>query len=166
MPSASPEQTVKGEAQIEFSLAEPEQLQSIFELRRETLQQNPDMLGDIEDMYDQTAMHGLARAAGSLVGAGRVFHLPVEGIGEAQVGHITVKKEYRNRGIAARLLDYLEVKTLERFGQVETIYLTAEQQAISLYERAGYTSIQDPYNRDLEGLMLMRKTLSHKADRI
>lgn len=147
---------------IEFGIAKPDQMQDILNLRREVQEKEAGMSGDVTDAHDFEAIHVIATKLGELIGAGRIFHHPVDRVGDVQVGHLVVEEDNRNTGVGTELLDILEVEAGGRFPNAKSVYLLAEPKANSLYERAGYVAIDDPYGRDLNGLLLMNKVLSRE----
>lgn len=86
------------------------------------------------DEDDETALHALAEDAdGRPVGTGRLT-----GDGRiGRVGRMAVLKEWRGRGVASAILEWLTEAARER--GFEEIVLNAQVSAISFYRRFGYT---------------------------
>lgn len=89
------------------------------------------------DEDDETALHALAEdAAGNPVGTGRLTS-------DGHVGRMAVLKDWRGRGVASAILEWLTEAARER--DFEEIVLNAQVSAISFYRRFGYTEEGDEF---------------------
>ncbi len=93
------------------------------------------------DGRDDEALHLIARSAvdGRVIGTLRLL------LGErrAKVGRVAVERQWRRRGIAARMLRAALAMARERgCGEVS---LAAQTNAIGLYEQAGFAVCSEPF---------------------
>jgi predicted GNAT family N-acyltransferase len=95
---------------------------------------------DLErDAYDATATHIVAIGAGEVVGVLRMVDM-----GEhAKIGRVAVRHDWRGRGVArAMMLDAIE--RMRAQGQ-QRFYLTAQVDALGLYEKLGFTAFGERF---------------------
>lgn len=83
------------------------------------------------DEFDDSATHFIATLDNINIACAR---LKTDG----QIGRMAVLAEYRNRGIGAKLLQYLLRIAAEQ--HLEDVYLHAQVSAIPFYEKLGFTA--------------------------
>ncbi|EDN66526.1 GCN5-related N-acetyltransferase [Beggiatoa sp. PS] len=85
------------------------------------------------DEHDAKAIHLLAlNSEDRPIGTGRLLQ-------NGQIGRIAVKKEFRHQGIGTALLDALvNQASIKGF---QSVFLYAQLQAVSLYQRRGFTAV-------------------------
>jgi predicted GNAT family N-acyltransferase len=93
------------------------------------------------DERDEQALHLVALDPGSLrvIGTLRLL-LDAE---DAKVGRVAVEREWRRRGIAARMLSLALAQARER--GCARVRLAAQMEARSVYERAGFAVESEPF---------------------
>lgn len=92
------------------------------------------------DEEDKNSRHYIAIEKGEVIGTLRLREYPK---GEMKVERLAVKKEYRSKGIGKGLLEYAikDAKKLE----TKRIWMQAQCQAESFYNKCGFKSISKPY---------------------
>jgi len=91
------------------------------------------------DGYDAGALHVVAIGAGDVVGVLRLVDL-----GEhAKIGRVAVRQDWRGRGVARILMAH--VMDLSRARGQERFYLTAQVDALGLYEKLGFTAFGERF---------------------
>jgi predicted GNAT family N-acyltransferase len=95
---------------------------------------------DLErDAYDATATHIVAIGAGEVVGVLRMVDM-----GEhAKIGRVAVRADWRGQGVARAML--LDAMAFSRAYGQERFYLTAQLDALGLYEKLGFTAFGDRF---------------------
>jgi len=92
-------------------------------------------LGTERDRYDPVARHLLGRDnSGEIVAVGRI-HFPESNL--AQIRFMATREDYRGLGIGSSILARLERIAIDR--GIQAIFLNARTEAVSFYERLGYT---------------------------
>lgn len=81
---------------------------------------------------------------------------------EANIDRVAVKNEYRNRGVASKLISYTEGELMKK--GVKTVYLEvriSNERAIRLYTKLGYESVavRKKYYDGVEDAFVMKKIL-------
>lgn len=92
------------------------------------------------DEQDVHCIHAIARHEGRAIATGRL--LPAEQ-GVARIGRMAVLKEWRGRGLGARVLACLMQAARDR-GDIE-IELHAQLHAAPFYDRLGYHRVGEVY---------------------
>ncbi len=127
---------VDDEADIVVRIAEADDMEAIFALRRVVFidEQNVDV--DEEwDGRDDAAVHAVAFIGDEVVGTGRL--LTDEGEETCRIGRMAVRHDLRRRGIGDRILATLENAARER-GFAQSL-LHAQTYVKDFYAQAGYT---------------------------
>jgi predicted GNAT family N-acyltransferase len=103
------------------------------------------------DNLDSGAVHALAfNEQNEAVGYARLLHTH-------QLGRMAVLPEYRHRGVGTRLMNTLEEVARER--HFDHIFLHAQVQALTFYERQGYAPQGAPFEEAGIPHLLMIKLL-------
>lgn len=119
-----------------------------FALRREVFVWEQNVPEDEEhDAYDLTATHFVAIADGEVVGTLRLIDLPEH----TKIGRVAVRKVFRGRGIARKLIAAAMAHARER-GQ-DRFYLTAQSDKLGFYESLGFVAFGPEF---MDGGMLHR----------
>lgn len=93
---------------------------------------------DIEwDGRDAEAQHVIALIDGTAIGCGRL--LP-----DGRIGRLAVLAQHRGQGIGAKLLN--AILGIARQRGEKTLYLHAQADAVSFYQRAGFTVRGEPFD--------------------
>jgi predicted GNAT family N-acyltransferase len=106
------------------------------------------------DDDDRRAIHFLALISGKAVGTARI----VLGRGSVKIGRMAVLKNYRRRGVGARLLKRA-VATAKKLG-AGNIYLHAQVAVIGFYEKLGFSCVGPVFD---EAGIAHRKMVLEKA---
>ncbi|MEM9315971.1 MAG: GNAT family N-acetyltransferase [Pseudomonadota bacterium] len=102
------------------------------DLRAEVFIEEQGVPREIEwDGRDAEAEHVLAERDGEAVGCGRL--LP-----DGRIGRLAVRQPFRDQGIGAQILD--ELLGIARRRGERAVYLHAQADALTFYERAGFTA--------------------------
>ena len=86
------------------------------------------------DGADESATHALASLSGQPVGTGRVVYLPTD---EAKIGRMAVELRCRHRGVASRLLAFLEQQA--RLQGARRAVMDAQCYIKAFYTHRGYS---------------------------
>jgi predicted GNAT family N-acyltransferase len=127
----------------EFSLATPEQMADIFDLRWRVLREAQGRArGTEQDDYDDPAfehetVQGIVLMASKLVAAGRIHRLEDDPT-TLQVRYMAVRPRLTGMSLGSTLLRGLEVAAIDKFPDADLISLNARVTAKNLYTRAGY----------------------------
>ena len=126
---------VDDEADVTVRIAEPDDMEAIFALRRVVFIDEQNVDADEEwDGRDEDAVHAVALMEGEVVGTGRL--LTDEGEETCRVGRMAVRQDLRRHGIGDRILAVLEGAAQERgFAQA---LLHAQTYVKDFYAQAGY----------------------------
>lgn len=106
-----------------------------FALRREVFvweQKVPE--AEENDSYDLTAIHFVAILEGEIVGTLRLITQPEH----VKIGRVAVKKEFRSRGIAKKLI--AAAMAAARAEGQERFYLTAQSDKLGFYTALGFAA--------------------------
>jgi predicted GNAT family N-acyltransferase len=119
----------------------PEDLRGAVMVREEVFCREQGVPKDEElDGLDDGALHLVARDPdGAVVGTLRLLLLG----GEAKIGRVAVKRRWRRRGIASRMLQMALAGARERGCQ--RARLASQLQATRLYEEAGFMVESEPF---------------------
>jgi predicted GNAT family N-acyltransferase len=118
-----------------------EQLQDALRLREQVFCREQGVpLAEERDGLDDSALHLLALGPGQRV-IGTLRMLPVAGV--AKIGRVAVDREWRERGIASRMLDAALAAARQR-GCLEA-RLASQLAATRLYARAGFAIASGPF---------------------
>jgi predicted GNAT family N-acyltransferase len=91
------------------------------------------------DAYDAGAIHVVAIAEGDVVGVLRIVDM-----GEhAKIGRVAVRKDWRGRGVARTMMQY--AMDLSRRNGQPRFYLSAQRDALGLYEKLGFSAFGEPF---------------------
>ena len=143
---------------LHVALAGPADVDELYALRHEVFVVGQDVPEDMErDEFDDAALHAAARAAGVLVGTGRLL-APGIVAEAATVGRLAVAAPARGRGVGAAVLDLLESLARERGWPA--VELHAQTHALGFYDRAGYLPFGDVYDEAGIEHQSMRKALT------
>ncbi len=136
---------------VAVRLAEPDDMEAIFSLRRAVFIDEQNVDADEEwDGRDEDAVHAVALIEDEVVGTGRL--LTDEGDETCRIGRMAVRQDLRRHGIGDRILAVLEGAALERgFAQA---LLHAQTYVKDFYAQAGYTE---------QGEMFMEADIEHVA---
>jgi predicted GNAT family N-acyltransferase len=117
------------------------ELRAAFDLRFRVFCDEQGVPRDEElDELDDVARHAVAVAPdGTVVGTMRLVSKGLV----VKVGRVAVDREWRGRGIAARLLGKAHDYAVGV--RAEELRLAAQTQAVGLYERAGYAQDGEPF---------------------
>ena len=88
------------------------------------------------DGQDRDAVHVLVVCKGKYVGVGRMLN-------DGHIGRLAVLKEYRGRGLGAKLVLTL-IKEAKNIG-IRRVYLGAQKHAVGFYEKLGFSAYGEPY---------------------
>lgn len=106
-------------------------------------------MDDLDD--DPATLHVVALSSdGSALGTARLL-APHHADEPAHIGRVAVLSEARGLGVGALLMTALETEALARYGVVVdgarsvSVELSAQEQAIGFYERAGYVARPERY---------------------
>ena len=89
------------------------------------------------DGNEEIAEHAVIFNENKIIGCGRLHYK--NGIG--QIRYMAVDENYRNLGLGAKILDYLE--KIAKKKSLKKIFLNARNDAMNLYIRNGYKTIQE-----------------------
>ncbi|MDP6673624.1 MAG: GNAT family N-acetyltransferase [Gammaproteobacteria bacterium] len=110
----------------------------IYSLRKTVFIDEQGVPADIEiDEFDPVCQHVLAWRDDVAVGTGRIAP-------DGRIGRMAVIAEYRGQGIGRAILAAL--MQLGRDTSVDRLYLSAQCQAISFYEQAGFVASGPVYD--------------------
>ncbi len=140
-------------------LAEPEDMEQVYALRREVFVDEQGVPEDMErDELDALSVHAVACAEGRVVGTGRLIP---PGLAEpsSTVGRVAVAEEHRGTGVGAAVLAVLEACARER-GWPDVV-LHAQAAVRGFYDKYGYTAVGEPYLEAGIEHVTMRKQLEH-----
>jgi predicted GNAT family N-acyltransferase len=91
------------------------------------------------DQYDAGAIHVVAIAEGDVVGVLRIVDM-----GEhAKIGRVAVRKDWRGKGVARTMMQY--AMDLSRRNGQPRFYLSAQLDALGLYEKLGFSAFGEPF---------------------
>jgi predicted GNAT family N-acyltransferase len=124
-------------------LAVPSELEAAFALREEVFYGEQGVPRQEEfDGLDDEALHVVALSPEEqrVIGTLRVVLLED---GRAKIGRVVVKRDWRGRGIASRMLQ-LALEELRERG-CEEVRLASQVQVVPLYERAGFAVESEPF---------------------
>jgi N-acetylglutamate synthase-like GNAT family acetyltransferase len=114
-----------------------EELEKYLYFRWEVLRKPLGMSFDSNtDGNEEIAEHAVVYQENKIIGCGRLHY--ENGVG--QIRYMAVKENYRNLGLGAKILGYLEAIAREK--SLKKIFLNARNNAINLYLRNGYKPIQ------------------------
>ena len=88
------------------------------------------------DGNEEIAEHAVIYHENKIIGCGRLHY--ENGVG--QIRYMAVDENYRNLGLGAKILDYLEGIAKEK--SLKKIFLNARNNAMNLYIRNGYKPIR------------------------
>ena len=111
------------------------------------------------DDTDRTALHLTLYEDGRAAGCCRLF--PGEAPGAWHVGRVAVQKEYRGRGLGARIMEEAERAARERGGLC--MELSAQVRAAGFYRRLGYVQEGEEYLDEHCPHVFMRKQISEEG---
>lgn len=133
---------VDDEAGVVVRIAEPDDMEAIFTLRRAVFIDEQNLDADEEwDGRDEDAVHAVALMEGEVVGTGRL--LTDEGEETCRIGRMAVRQDLRRHGIGDRILALLEDAAQERgFAQVQ---LNAQTYVKDFYAQAGYAEYGETF---------------------
>lgn len=148
---------VNDEAEMVVRIAEPDDMEAIFALRRVVFIDEQNVDPDEEwDGRDEDAVHAVALVEGEVVGTGRL--LMDEGEKTCRIGRMAVRQDLRRHGIGDRILAVLEAAAQERgFGQA---LLHAQTYVKDFYAQAGYTEQGEKFMEAGIEHVAMTKSLS------
>lgn len=123
-------------------MQEPGELKAAFALREEVFygEQGVPQQEDLDGL-DEQALHviALSPVETQMIGTLRVV---LDG-SRAKIGRVVVKRDWRGRGIASRMLELALTEVRER--GCEEVRLASQTQVVPLYERAGFTVESEPF---------------------
>ena len=111
------------------------------------------------DETDNTALHLTLYEDSKAVGCCRLF--PGEGPGAWHVGRVAVKREYRDKGLGARIMEGAEQAAREQGGLY--MELSAQARAAGFYRRLGYVQEGEEYLDEHCPHVYMRKQISERG---
>lgn len=111
------------------------------------------------DSTDPTALHLTLYEDGRALGCCRLF--PGEAPGAWHVGRVAVQKEYRGRGLGARIMEEAERAVRQRGGLC--LELSAQTRAAGFYQRLGYVQEGEEYLEEHCPHVFMRKQISEEG---
>lgn len=91
------------------------------------------------DGKDESAIHALLFCDNKTVGTGRM-------LSDGRIGRVAILKEYRKKGLGKKIVEAFIKEALNN--SYKRVYLSAQHQAISFYEKLGFITFGDEY---LEG---------------
>ena len=97
------------------------------------------------DGYDEVSTHLLVKDGSRIIGCLRI--LPPGRYADVSLGRVVVDKEYRNQGIAKKMLN-LGIKKAKEIYNCQSIILGAQVYAKKLYESVGFVQIDEGYLED------------------
>ena len=128
----------------EFELRSPSSeadFEKYYRLRFETLRkpwnQPP---GSERDAGDQDAVHALILHSEKAVAVGRLHMNSTE---QAQIRYMGVDEKYRNKGLGAAVISFLETKAKEL--GAKTMMLESRDNAVPFYRKQGYVIDKKSY---------------------
>lgn len=126
-------------AQIEVHrVSSDEQYDQMFEIRRVVFHDEQNVPEEIEVSDDHVSHHYLAYFEGTPCGTARWRVTP---FGKVKLERFAVLKEYRGKGIGAALVQAV----LGDVPKTMPIYLNAQADAISFYERLGFSGVGERF---------------------
>jgi predicted GNAT family N-acyltransferase len=133
----------------------PDEVEAALRLRHRVFvhEQGVDTAAD-RDGRDGEALHAVAMRAGDLVGTCRVI---VDG-DVGRLGRMAVEPELRGRGAGAALLE--EAERMAKTAGATQMRLHAQLAARSLYSRAGYATVGEPFLEEGIEHVTMEKLLA------
>lgn len=133
---------VDDETGVVVRIAEPDDMEAIFALRRAVFIDEQNVDPDEEwDGRDEDAVHAVALMEGEVVGTGRL--LTDEREETCRIGRMAVRQDLRRRGIGDRILAVLEDAAQEHgFAQA---LLHAQTYVKNFYAQAGYAELGETF---------------------
>jgi len=108
---------------------------SLKNIRRIVFIEEQGVPEDMEwDEYDTSSTHYLVTHNNKTIATARLKP-------DGQIGRMAVLAEYRNRGIGSKLLEFVLKNAAET--NIKKVYLHAQVEAISFYDKHGFTSQSD-----------------------
>jgi predicted GNAT family N-acyltransferase len=129
-----------------------------FALRRDVFVHEQKVPPEEElDAYDVTATHLVAILDGEVVGTLRIVYLEEH----AKIGRVAVNRHYRGRGIAKAMM--AEAMRVAATAGQPKIYLGAQLDKLSFYERLGFRAFGDVFE---DGGMPHRAMRNYDLERL
>ncbi|WP_338985361.1 GNAT family N-acetyltransferase [Spiroplasma endosymbiont of Diplazon laetatorius] len=97
-------------------------------------------LSEEVDELDKSSFHVLGFYENEPVACARILKKDQEWY----LGRIAVLKEFRGKGLGSELVNYLVEYSTTKLN-AEKIYLSAQETAVKLYEKAGFKIISEPF---------------------
>ncbi len=118
----------------------PSERDTAFDIRRRVFQEEQGVPAEEEfDADDARATHVLAHVDETPVGTGRIV---IRG-GDAKVGRMAVRREWRRRGVGRAIMQ--ELTRVAHEHDVRRLVLHAQVQAIPFYEGLGFHSVGETF---------------------
>ncbi len=99
------------------------------------------------DGLDEPAIHLFFTEEGDVVACLRILPQDVAASGTAAIGRVVVKREFRGRGLAKKLMEEGIRWAGERMG-AKTIVLRAQEHAVDFYRKCGFRQTSERFWED------------------
>ncbi len=114
----------------------PEDMERCYTIRMEVFVEEQAVPPELEvDEADKTAKHALIVIDGEPAGTARLL-LDTPNPGEAKIGRVAVRSKFRGRGLASKLMSFLEAEAVKE--RQTRVTLDAQVAVIPMYEKLGY----------------------------
>lgn len=113
-----------------------EDMERCYAIRMEVFVEEQAVPPELElDEADKTAKHVLIVIGGDPAGTARLL-LDTPNPGEAKIGRVAVRSTFRGRGLASKLMSFLEAEAVKE--RQARVTLDAQVAVIPMYEKLGY----------------------------
>lgn len=138
-------------------------MERAFAIRREVFIEEQEVPEDDDfDGLDNIARHAIVLTnEDKAIGTARFRVIERDGIEKIKLERFAVLKPYRGRGIGLQLVKFIleQIEKDSRYNHIKTIYLHAQLDAVSLYDRAGFEKEGDIFDESgiLHYKMVLKK---------